>query len=145
MNSFSELFNGSFTEQTYISYIQFLLGLDLPRDYRALLSTPRSVEIKKVAGGELWYNGIASNLMTIFSKLSHDITISLTFNMDGLPLFKSSQTCFCPILGLIHGAYLYNHKHFMIQNHMKCNVYIFYIRYAGSPSNDNINLVWIHK
>lgn len=84
----------------------FLLGLhSLPNDYRSLLHTPRQIEISQVGGGQLWYNGIATNLQNIFSKLNEDITIGLNFNMDGLPLFKSSQRCFWPILASINGKY----------------------------------------
>lgn len=54
----------------------------LPNDYRSLLRTPRHIEISEVGGGQLWYNGIATNLRNIFSKLNEDITIGLNFNMD---------------------------------------------------------------
>lgn len=78
----------------------------LPNDYRSLLSTPRYINITEVGGGHMWYNGIATNLRNIFKKLNEDITIHLNFNMDGLPLFKSSKNCFWPILASIQGKYV---------------------------------------
>lgn len=78
----------------------------IPKDYRSLLRTPRHIEISPVSGGQLWYNGIKTNLQRIFSKLDEDIHVALNVNVDGIPLFKSSQRCFWPILASIHGSYL---------------------------------------
>lgn len=80
------------------------LGInDLPADYRSLLSTPRKVEIQQIAGGSYWYHGISKNLKRIFVDVMSDKKISLNFNIDGLPIFKSSKRCFWPILANIHG------------------------------------------
>lgn len=76
--------------------------VNLPNDYRTLLNTPRSVEITSVGGGRLWYNGIEKNLRIVFSNLKEDKSIALTFNVDGLPLFKNSKRCFWPILATVH-------------------------------------------
>lgn len=75
----------------------------LPRDYRTLLRTPINVNIVELAGGQFWYNGIANSLQSIFRSLSRDLEIRLTFNIDGLPLSRSSKQTFYPILGSIHG------------------------------------------
>lgn len=81
----------------------FSSGLSgLPNDYRALLNTPRSVKITSVGDGDFWYNGIEKNLRSVFSNLNKDMSIALTFNVDGLPLFKSSQRSFWPILASVH-------------------------------------------
>lgn len=80
----------------------------LPKDYRSLLRTPRFIEISTDAGGQMWYRGIETNLRNIFSNLNENIEIALNFNIDGLPLFKSSQCCFWPILSSIQGSY--NHS-----------------------------------
>lgn len=83
--------------------IFFVQGLSkLPKDYRTLLQTPKTVEISEVAGGKYWYNGIERNLRLVFSKLNKDISIALNFNMDGLPIFKSSKRVFWPILSTIY-------------------------------------------
>lgn len=75
----------------------------MPKDYRTLLQTPKIVNIVPAAGGHLWYNGIEKNLLYIFSKLDKDLEIELNFNIDGLPIFNSTQRGFWPILGNIHG------------------------------------------
>lgn len=78
-------------------------GADLPRDYRALLSTPTHLEIKPVAGGHLWYNGIKNVMNISFQNLNKNLNVSLTFNIDGLPLYKSSKQNFYPILASVYG------------------------------------------
>lgn len=75
----------------------------LPKDSRTLLKTPRSVEIIDLAGGRYWHNGIRRNLKLIFAKLKYNLNVRLNFNIDGLPLFKSSPISFYPILANIHG------------------------------------------
>lgn len=81
------------------------IGLSCVLDSRTLLKTPRSVEILEMNGGKFWYNSIIKNLSLIFSNLNEDITIKLNFNIDGLPLFKSSKVQLWPILANIHGRY----------------------------------------
>lgn len=78
----------------------------LPKDSRAFFKTPRFIDIKPLAGGQYWHYGIENCLKNIFSRLNTNIKIKLNFNMDGLPLFKSSPIGFWPILGNIHGVYL---------------------------------------
>lgn len=71
----------------------------LPKDPRTLLSTPRTVEIVSLGKDQqYWHNGMKYCLENIFSGISEPITISLNFNMDGLPIFKSSKSEFWPIL-----------------------------------------------
>lgn len=75
---------------------------NLPKNFRTLQKTPLTIELVNIAGGKLWYKGVGNCLKTIFPNLSQNITISLNFNIDGLPLFNSSKTCFWPILASIH-------------------------------------------
>lgn len=75
----------------------------VPKNYRTLLQTPIIVEIRDVAGGKFWYNGLEKSLRLIFSTLNCDISISLNFNFDGLPLYNSSKISFWPILASIFG------------------------------------------
>lgn len=42
----------------------------LPKDCRTLMGTSRTIPIEKVAGGQLWYNGIRTGLSAIFPKLT---------------------------------------------------------------------------
>lgn len=75
----------------------------LPRNYRTFQETPIDIEIVHAAGGQLWHNGLKQNLTDIFSSLSRDITVRLKFNIDGLPIYKSSNITFWPILASIAG------------------------------------------
>lgn len=76
----------------------------LPKDSRTLLQTPQSMNIERRAGGQYWHNSLKKSLFTIFSKdLNKDLVININFNVDGLPLFKSSTIEFWPILGKICG------------------------------------------
>lgn len=86
----------------------------LPRDSRSLLRTPRIVQIENRAGGQYWHHGIENNLKRIFAKLNSDTEIEMNFNMDGLPLFKSSPITFWPILANIHGMCTTMKKNLML-------------------------------
>lgn len=71
----------------------------LPDDPRTLLQTPQTVSILPLSSGsEYWHHGLANCLKHIFPTLDEPMTISLTINMDGLPLFNSSRLEFWPIL-----------------------------------------------
>lgn len=71
----------------------------LPIDPRSILKTPRFVNIKKIEGGEYWHNGITNNLILLLENwIDVPGNISLNFNFDGLPIFKSSKKEFWPIL-----------------------------------------------
>lgn len=111
---------------------------NLPIDYRSLLQTPRHVEITAAAGGRIWYNGIEKNLRQIFSKLDRDVSIALNFNVDGLPIFKSSKQEFWPILANIYG----NICDYIFKSSIYKLFKFVYNRYAQYPTNDNWYLVW---
>jgi hypothetical protein len=78
----------------------------LPRDARTLLKTPKTYEIRNLTNNEGQYhhfgiqNGIMSCLKHVDNLMS-EITLNLQFNVDGLPLFKSSCTEFWPILCMV--------------------------------------------
>ena len=79
-------------------------GFELPKDARTLLKTPRIVDIIQKCGGTYVYLGIKKGLETIL--LHHNYTercIELCFNIDGLPLYKSSSTQLLPILASFDG------------------------------------------
>lgn len=75
----------------------------LPKNYRTLQETPVDIEIVCAAGGQLWHNGLRNCITNIFSTISRDLTIYLKFNVDGLPIYKSSKITFWPILASIAG------------------------------------------
>ena len=78
-------------------------GHDLPKDARTLLETPRNVPVLSKCGGQYLYFGIEAGVIRNMSKYSNitdqTASINLLINIDGLPLFKSSNQQFWPILG----------------------------------------------
>lgn len=74
---------------------------DLPTSARALLNTPKSMEIEELGGGHFYYFGLAQNLTRIIELTQCDI-LDLDFGIDGLPIYKSSNLSFWPILCKIH-------------------------------------------
>ena len=97
---------------TPISHLSSLLAVlnkhlpdaDLPKDGRTLLSTPKSIEVEKKAGGSMHYFGIAKGVLARMQEsptLTIAQTLHLQINIDGMPLFKSSNNQFWPILALI--------------------------------------------
>lgn len=82
--------------------ICFLPGL-LPKDHRKLLQTGSVArcDIKNLAGGQYHYFGIQKQLSSLVERVSSvrdSCCLNLQFNVDGLPLFKSSGGTFWPIL-----------------------------------------------
>ena len=77
----------------------------LPKDARTLrksVSVVSMPEVKKVDGGEYAYIGIMDGLLNL--DLPNIPKLTLTINVDGLPLFKSSNTQLWPILAMVSGA-----------------------------------------
>ena len=77
----------------------------LPKDPRTLLSTGRLDGIKNIDGGQYYHFGIRAGIVATF-MCNHSIFHSsqkfhLQVNIDGLPIFKSSNTQLWPILGLL--------------------------------------------
>lgn len=89
-----------------LSILQINGMSSLPKNYRNLQGTPVNVEISDAAGGHLWHNGLRNCLKNIFSTLSQNLIVILNFNIDGLPIYKSSKLTFWPILASIDGMYL---------------------------------------
>ena len=73
-------------------------GLQLPKDARTLLQTPKTVVSEDKCGGKYIYYGLKIGLVKIISKVTVTGTIELNINIDGVPLFKSSGKQFWPIL-----------------------------------------------
>ncbi|CAH2003324.1 unnamed protein product [Acanthoscelides obtectus] len=73
---------------------------ELPLVSRTLLQTPKKFDIKSFGSGEYVYLGIKNNLEKFIRQ--HDYkndTLILNFNIDGIPLYKSSNMQAWPILG----------------------------------------------
>lgn len=73
---------------------------NLPCDARTLLKTPQYVPVKKICGGDFVYFGLLSTIKEKVKEGSVKNTpvLNLSFNIDGLPLHKSSNKQFWPIL-----------------------------------------------
>lgn len=95
------------THRALNSLLKILISVGVPcqaKDSRSLLKTPRTLSIPETSGGKYWYAGIGKNIRLIFAHLNKDMNIKLDFNIDGLPLFKSSKISFWPILAGINGT-----------------------------------------
>lgn len=72
---------------------------ELPKDARTLLKTPKVNCIIDMEPGEYVHIGLKRGLDRVLDHQSILPTeITLTFNIDGLPLSRSSSSCFWPIL-----------------------------------------------
>ncbi|XP_052257857.1 uncharacterized protein LOC127862672 isoform X3 [Dreissena polymorpha] len=73
----------------------------LPNDARTLLKTPKSIDFSEKCGGKYIYFGMKTDLLKILKLKSFSLeenTVKLNFNIDGIPLFKSTSAQFWPIL-----------------------------------------------
>ena len=76
---------------------------DLPRDRRSLLRTPRSIDdVRDACGGKFKYLGLENGIrqfLTARPAVARDRDIlQITVNVDGLPLHKSTNVQFWPIV-----------------------------------------------
>nr|XP_047128984.1 uncharacterized protein LOC124809195 isoform X3 [Hydra vulgaris] len=76
---------------------------ELPNDARTLLKPFKVVKVHKKCGGTYAYFTIADSLNYFMNTKNafQSTELSITINVDGLPLFKSSNLQLWPILGLI--------------------------------------------
>jgi len=77
-------------------------GLKLPKDVRTLLKTPRIHDITVMDPGTYIHLGtefmLKPLLLEYFNYIKMFDIIELGLNIDGLPITKSSKSCFWPIL-----------------------------------------------
>lgn len=79
---------------------------DLPKNSRTLYKTPKNIDVTYLETGQFVYLGLLSEIkkhikLFDFDGNAENREISLSFNIDGLPLFKSSNTQLWPILALV--------------------------------------------
>lgn len=120
-------------------------GKPLPKDSRTVLKTPAHVDIQTLTVGNLWYRGVQKCLENIFKNINRDVTITLNFNFDGVPLYNSSKICFWPILPSIRGSLLTVNSGFAsnFSRYCKlCNEYIFFFRISENFTVCGWNMVW---
>lgn len=91
----------SLTRLLKILHVQHPL---LPKDGRTLLGTKYQYNVVEVAGGYYYNFGIGpsiENLLKTNPALAGVNPVKLQINIDGLPLYKSSNVQFWPILGML--------------------------------------------
>lgn len=75
---------------------------NLPKDPRTVMKTPSSIVVSTLASGTYYYFGIEKTLNLFCTNNKIDIQENedflLAVNIDGLPLSKSSNSSFWPIL-----------------------------------------------
>jgi len=78
---------------------------ELPKDARTILKTKMDYRIQEKCGGFYHYRGILKALYNTLTQLIVSVADGFTFrlqiNIDGLPLFKSTNMQLWPILGLL--------------------------------------------
>lgn len=80
---------------------------ELPSTARTLLKTPRLIKSVVKSGMECVHFNLRESLLEQLQRYPREITegvstLELSFNIDGLPIFKSSKTYLWPILCAIH-------------------------------------------
>lgn len=81
------------------------VGHDLPSDARTLLKTPRKSKVVRTQDGTYYYANLFRNLKILLSKLDFDIgDMYIDFNIDGLPLSRSSRSDLWPILARVYNT-----------------------------------------
>ncbi|KAA0708859.1 hypothetical protein E1301_Tti011794 [Triplophysa tibetana] len=80
---------------------------ELPSTARTLLKTPRTVTSSQKSGMECVHFNLRESLSDQLKRYPTEMiervsTLELSFNIDGLPIFKSSRTHLWPILCAIH-------------------------------------------
>ena len=77
---------------------------DLPKDSRTLVGQGKgTVDVQAIAGGQYYHSGIENGIIPIIREfhISNSEPIKLHINVDGLPIHKSTNMQFWPILGLV--------------------------------------------
>ena len=81
-------------------------GHCLPKDQRTLLKTPTDLSATGKCGGQYIYFGLEAAILKILAQnpdfCVHENVIRLVVNVDGVPLFKSINSQFWPILCSFH-------------------------------------------
>lgn len=76
---------------------------ELPIDSRTLLKTPTNMRSKQLENGEYCHIGLANELSNclVQNTTFSDKVFKISFNVDGLPLFHSSNIQVWPIFGIV--------------------------------------------
>lgn len=80
-------------------------GMDVPKDSRTLLKTPRNVDVLNKCGGSYYYLGIRNGISSWLDQNVEPVPfLKLSVNVDGVPLDKSTNSQLWPILGSINSS-----------------------------------------
>lgn len=75
---------------------------NLLKNSKTLMKTPKCTNIRKVAPGEYFHNGLKSEIIAFLKKRQDDIDlIEVQISIDGLPISDSSTNQLWPILGSV--------------------------------------------
>jgi len=100
-------FNIPATAVTALLHVLQPLHPNLPADARTLLHTPRAVSVRVLSdGGECVHLGVANGLKELFSTghIKSIDKLQLQCSIDGIALYKSSNTSLWPILCLVKNS-----------------------------------------
>lgn len=93
--------HNNLSELMKLLYTQFKIPF-LNQHPRTFLGTPRTGHnIIKINNGEYWHHGVRKCLLQTLGNAPFQSEIQLNINIDGIPLYKSSNQQFWPILGKI--------------------------------------------
>ena len=70
----------------------------LPSDYRSFLVTPRESKVVSVKPGEYIHLGLGSCVQKLLLACGSDDNLEIQINVDGLPIHRSTNTSFWPVL-----------------------------------------------
>ena len=79
---------------------------DLPKDSRTILNRDNvasAVAVRNIDGGSYYHFGLENSLISVINECGMDNSeaLKLHINVDGLPLHRSTNAQFWPILGLV--------------------------------------------
>jgi len=114
--------NNNVTHSTLNSLVNILRAEPnynyLPKDARTLLKTPNDTHAKKLGSGLYYYFGINETLNNLCNKQNIVIKlneeIKLAANIDGLPISKSTNSSFWPILCTVKSVDKIKNRVFMV-------------------------------
>lgn len=103
-------------------------NLDVPACYNSLIKNPDKIVLRTVAPGQYWHYGIKNQMRKINDLIYEHDKVILDVNIDGLPLFKSSNLSLWPILAkvvnisnikvFLVGAFLGSKKPTSVENYL---------------------------
>ena len=95
-------FNITNIAMTHLLKILSMYFPQLPKDSRTLLKTPKLASVRKMGPGEYCHKGLGNGLKSLVQRnfVPENNAFVLQFNIDGLPLFRSSSRALWPILGM---------------------------------------------